>query len=468
VSKYHSTLSRREFLKALGIGAAGVGAASLGVAGVPDLARPARDLDELASSTLAVPNRPSYVKEVDKPTVEIDWSVMSRFDYHNVMWAAGLQKALGQTQFDLVNSAQQGNRVLRLKRNVPGYTLKDDAFVNASYGATNSYLPPTTNSTPSDLGVPVYQGTPEENSRMIRSFLRFHGASQVAFMELETDTTEKLIYSYDTGTGAAQGPKITIADVDQPSETKTERILPKKARWVIIYTIRMADELMRRAPTELVVAPTNLRYNLKSIIQGQLQLFLRGLGYMGLGEASTANSLGSKVGMGIMAGLGEHSRAMHVITPEYGLRQGIFIVITDLPLAPGKPVDFGVMRFCRVCKKCSDICPPKALNPDTEPSWNILGDYQQAGIKSWHRVEPRCLSYIKQSGSSQGCILCFAVCPLSKGKNETVYQNLIKRTIATTPRFDRAIRKMDDYLGYGQRNDADTFWDMDLPPFGWD
>lgn len=468
MAKYHSTLSRREFLKALGIGGAGVGAAALGAAALPNLLQPVHDLDDLTSSTLAVPNRPSYVKEVDKPTVEIDWSVMSRFDYHNVMWAAGLQKALGQTQFDLVNSAQQGNRILRIKQNKPGYTLKDDAFVNASYGATNSYLPPTTNSTPADLGVPVYQDTPENNARMVRSFLRFHGAAQVAFMELETDTTEKLIYSYDTGSGAAQGPKITIADVDQPSETKTERILPKKARWVILYTIRMADELMRRAPTELVSAPTNLGYNLKSIMQGQLQLFLRGLGYMGLGEASTANALGSKVGMGIMAGLGEHCRAMHVITPEQGLRQRIFAVITDLPLAPGKPVDFGVMRFCRVCKKCSDICPPKALNPDTEPSWQILGDYQQAGIKSWHRVEPRCLSYIKQSGSSQGCILCFAVCPLSKGKNETVYQDFIKRTIATTPKFDRAIRKMDDYLGYGQRGDPDTFWDMDLPPFGWD
>jgi reductive dehalogenase len=172
--------------------------------------------------------------------------------------------------------------------------------------------------------------------------------------------------------------------------------------------------------------------------------------------------------MAIMAGLGEHSRAMHVITPENGLRQRIFATITDLPLAPGKPIDFGVMRFCRVCKKCSDICPPKAINGETEPSWTTLGDYQQAGIKSWHRIEPRCLTYIRQSGYSQGCVLCFAVCPLSKGKNETIYQSLIKRTIATTPTFDRAIRKMDDFLGYGQRNDPDTFWDMDLPPFAWD
>ena len=37
MSKYHSSLSRREFLKALGLGGAGIGAASLGVSAIPAL-----------------------------------------------------------------------------------------------------------------------------------------------------------------------------------------------------------------------------------------------------------------------------------------------------------------------------------------------------------------------------------------------------------------------------------------------
>ena len=467
MNKYHSTLSRREFLKALGLGSVGIGATAL-AAGIPPTLKPVHDLDEVISSTLAVPNRPSYVKEVDKPTVEIDWSQIKRFDYSKVMWAGGLRTALGTANYDLVMKAQQGNRILRIKQNKPGYTLRDQAFVNSNVNAACSFLGPQTAQTPESLGVPRWEGTPEENARMVRAFLRFHGASQVGFVELETETTEKLIYAYDVGVGPAQGPSLVIQDVDQPSETKTERIIPKKARWAIVYTIRMADEFMRRAPTPWVVAPTMMGYSQKSLIQGSLQLFLNSLGYMGLGEASAYNNLGSAVGLGIMAGLGEHSRTMHMITPEYGLRQRVFKILTDLPLAPGKPVDFGVMRFCRVCKKCSDVCPPKALNGDTEPSWSILGDYQQSGIKSWHRMEPNCLSYIYQAGNSQGCILCFAVCPLSKGKRETIYQDLIRRTIATTPTFDRAIRKMDDLLGNGQRSDAETIWDLDLPPFGWD
>jgi hypothetical protein len=31
---------------------------------------------------------------------------------------------------------------------------------------------------------------------------------------LETETTEKLIYAYDTGVGEAQGPRIDILDVE--------------------------------------------------------------------------------------------------------------------------------------------------------------------------------------------------------------------------------------------------------------
>ena len=475
MAKAHSTMSRRDFLKAVGLGSAGIGAAAaLGV--LPPGSPPVRDMDEVISSSLAVPNRPSYVKEVDKPTIEVDWTQIKRFDYSNVMWANGLRKAIGQPQYDTLMKAQQGNRILRIKNNIPGHTLRDQAFVNSNINAACSFLGPGTAATPESLGVPRWEGTPEENARMVRAFLRFHGASQVGFVELETDTTEKLIYSHDVGNGPAQGPALFIKDVDKPEDnpadaktgTPATRVIPKKARWVIVYTIRMADEFMRRAPTPWVVGPTMLGYTMKSVIQGSLQLFLNSLGYMGLGEASPYNNLGSAVGLGVMAGLGEHARTMHLMTPEYGLRQRLFKIITDLPLAPGKPIDFGVMRFCRVCKKCSDICPAKAINGETEPSWAALGDYQQTGIKSWHRLEPNCLSYIYQAGNSQGCILCLAVCPLSKGKRETVYQELMRRTVATTPTFDRAIRKLDDLMGNGQRTDAEEIWNLDLPPFGWE
>ncbi len=461
MSKHHSTISRRDFLKILGLGGVGLGASAV--------AAPVfHDLDEVMASPKADFKRPWYVQEVDKPTVEIDWSIMKRFDYHEVMWAAGLKKAWGPDQFEKIFKVQQENRIKWIKENRPGYTLRDDGLHNATHWAPVSFLGPKTSQTPEELGVPRYEGTPEENARMIRAFLRIHGAAQVGFVKLETNTTEKLIYSFDTGVGPNIGPRLDILDVDEPSEREGYRVIPKKACWVIVYTIRMSDVLMRYTPNQVGLAPTMVAYNLKSLIQGQLQNFLRTLGYMCLGEASLFNALGTAVGLGVMAGLGEQCRIMHLLTPEYGVRQRVFKNITDLPLAPGKPIDFGAMNFCRTCKKCADFCPVKAIPYDTDPSWEIRGPYQNPGVRIWRRNEPVCNAYIRQAAYSEGCSICFGVCPLSKGNSKTFYNEIMKATISNTPVLNRLFRNMDDFFGYGIKSDPETFWEMDLPPFGWD
>jgi epoxyqueuosine reductase len=78
MGNYHSTLSRRDFLKALGLGGAGLGAS----AAFPMLSTPLRDLDEAVSSPMASFKHPSWVKSMDKPTADIDWPTLKRFDYH--------------------------------------------------------------------------------------------------------------------------------------------------------------------------------------------------------------------------------------------------------------------------------------------------------------------------------------------------------------------------------------------------
>jgi len=230
--KYHSTVSRRDFLKILGLGSVGLGASAVAAPVI-------HDLDEMIASPQADFNRPWYVKELDKPTVEIDWKMMKRFDYHEVMWAAGLRKAWGPAQYDKIQKAKQERRVKFIKENKPGYTLRDQALHGSALWAPVSFLGPQTAETPEQLGVPRWEGKPEENARMIRAFLKVHGAAQVGFVELESNTTEKLIYSYDTPhfyPAFSRGKQLIFTDVDKPYETETERAIPKKARWVIVYT----------------------------------------------------------------------------------------------------------------------------------------------------------------------------------------------------------------------------------------
>jgi epoxyqueuosine reductase len=465
VSKHHSTLSRRDFLKLLGLGGVGLGA---GAVSAPVF----HDLDELMASPEAEFKHPWYTKEVDKSTCDIDWSIMKRFDYSEVMWAGGLRKAIGPEEFNRILKVGEQNRLKWLKENRPGYTLKDVALHDAHNYAPYSFIGPQTSPTPEELAVPRYEGTPEDNARMVRAFLRLHGASQVSFVELDTNTTEKFIYSHDYVSWHTrpfgQGPRLDILDVDQPSEGDGYRVIPKKARWVIVYALRMSDEVMRRAPTKLGNRAQYYMYQLKSLIQGQLQNFLRTLGYMGLGEVSSYNALGIAPAFAVMAGMGELSRMGHVLTPEYGLRQRIFKLITDLPLAPGKPIDFGAMRFCHTCKKCADYCPPQAISHDTEPSWDTKGKpYHSPGVRAWYWPQEKCQAYWRQI---EECSICYAVCPLSKGGHKAFYHDLQRWTTANTSLFNGFFRRMDDFLDYGWKKDPkeiEGFWDLDLPPFGY-
>ncbi len=467
MSKYHSTLSRRDFLKVLGLGGAGLGVAAA-------LPPAVRDLDEVMASPQAEFKRPSWVKEVSKPTIEIDWPRMKRFSDYEVMWASGFEKAIGPQQYDEVLRASAANQLKWRLEGKPGYQLRDFALNSGTFSAQNSYMGPRSSPTPASLGVPRYEGTPEENARLVRAFLRLHGAYHVTFFQLETDTTEKLINEYDAGkVRTALGPRVDILDVDEPEDHPEDpitgcggyRVLPKKARWGIVYTLRMSPELIHRAPSMISSREHGYMYDLRTIVQGQLQNFLRTLGYMCLGDTLKAGAFATGTGLAVMSGLGETCRIMHTITPEFGLMQRVFNVVTDLPLPPGKPVDFGVMEFCRTCKKCAEYCPARAIPMDTDPTWEVKGIYNRPGVRAWYRDEVRCRAYIYQAGA---CALCFGVCPYSK-THKTTYANLWQSTVSTMPVFNRAVRKMDDLLGHGPRVGADVekFWELELPPFGW-
>jgi reductive dehalogenase len=466
MGKQHSTLSRRDFLKYLGLGGVGIGAASVGASAIAPLSPKVRDLDELTSSHLSELKRPWWVKETDKPTTEVDWQMMKRFDYHEVMWAAGLKKALGPEQFDRVFRQAALNRTNWIKENKPGQTLPDVAMTSCSHRAAQFFIGPQTSPTPEDLGVPRWEGTPEENARMVRAFLRMHGASLVTFCALDTNTTEKIFYSYDTGAGPAQGPRLDIIDADQPEDNAEEgyRVIPKKARTVIVYAMRMSDEFIRRPVTQLGARMHGYMYDQKSIIQANLQNFLRTLGYMGIGEAALFNALGVSIGWAVMSGMGEMSRIGHCITPEYGIMLRVQKVVTDLPLAPGKPVNFGLANFCRTCKKCAEHCPPEALSKETEPTWDTRGKpYANPGVKNWYFPQETCNAYIREVN---GCARCFGVCPYSHGLRSPI-RDLFKASVATNSSLNRFWRTADDILYGTGELPVEKFWELDLPPWGY-
>ncbi|MFC1951119.1 reductive dehalogenase [Chloroflexota bacterium] len=455
--KSHGTTSKKSYMKALGLSGAG------------------HDLDEVASSTKAEWERSWWVKYVDKPTIEVDWDNMERYDAR-VVPQVYYANYVGQQVSDNLNKLSADRRRKWILENKPGYTLRDRALnIAVSRGSVMpsfiaKFGPSKKLSSrasrilnPDDVGVPRWEGTPEENAGMVRAAARYFGAGQVGFVELD-EHTEKLIYSY-----GADGKKIEFEDVALAYETEDRRVIPRKARWVIVFSVQMSEELLKRGDglysTALSGAPNALGYSQGRNVLDRLQTFLHVLGYQGLGSP-WFNGLGIAPALAIMAGLGELSRLNLLISPEYGPMQRVFRLITDLPLAPTKPIDAGIMRFCRTCKKCALLCPAKVLSVEDDPSWEIHGKWSNPGHRAYHYTDSaKCMTQWRVS--SAGCSTCLSVCPFSK-KHKSFIHSAVEATIAKTSVFNGLFTKMDGLLGYDIPKDPELWWDMDMPPYGID
>jgi epoxyqueuosine reductase len=408
-------LNRRDFFRMTGL--AGVGAsATLAATNLPSNP-PAAGKHRLTDPAGREP-RPWWVHTVDQPTIEIHWDQMQRYNEQmGTVRGPGFAKYVGQAEVDRLNSLQTKNQKQHILDKVPGFTLADWAIYNANMSGIRitprSFLGPQEAPTPDDLGVPKWTGTPDEAARMLRVALRHFGVAQVGFVEMN-ENTRKLIYGVDP-----DGKQMVFEDVDQAYETDTKRGIPNKAKWAIVYTVQMSMETLKRAPTATGAQTTLLSYSRACAIQNQIQEFLRTLGYQGIGEASV-NALGIAPAFGVMAGLGELSRLNRLITPEYGPMVRVFKMLTDLPVTTDKPIDAGIMEFCKSCKKCAAACPSGALSFDTEPTWQTCGGWNNPGHRAYFEDSVKCLTYWRE-GPGTNCGICFAVCPFSKSDKAWVH-----------------------------------------------
>jgi reductive dehalogenase len=293
------------------------------------------------------------------------------------------------------------------------------------------------------------------------------GAATVGFVRVETETTEKLIYSIDP-----DGFEMSIEEgLEWHSEDEEAKVrhIPKKARTMIVYTVQMSEETLSLAPTTLGSMTTSLTYTRWRNIQSRMQRFLKGIGYMHMACAST-NALAIAPAFGVMAGLGELSRLNRLVTPEYGPMVRVFVMLTDLEVEFSKPIDAGIWEFCKTCTKCADYCPGKSLSYD-DPTYETRGGWNNSGHEAFFEDSVLCRGY-QRSFTSTNCGICFAVCPLAS-KNIASYNRVRNAVIGTTPLFNKTIVSLDDLLyspepaefGKPQKSPED-WWTKNLPDYG--
>ncbi len=450
-------LGRRDFLRVATIGAGAVAVAGTTTTKTATAAPAAFKAGEF-SDPAGRPKRPWWVKTVDEPTTEIDWTVMKRYNETNTV-RKGMPGYVGPDEVDRYTEAGKKNELQRMLDNVDGYTLKDQALAGAHVGVGKSFLGPQKAKTPEERGVPMWTGSPDEAAKVLRAAMRHFGAATVGFFELD-DNTRNLIYGFDP-----DGKELVFTDDPIASENDTTRFIPNSCKYCMVYTVQMSQETMRRSPTVTGSQTTSLAYKRGETIQASVQEFLRGLGYQGLGEAMT-NALGIAPAMGVMAGLGEMSRLNRLITPEFGPMVRVFKVLTDLPVAVDKPIDAGIMEFCKRCKKCAEACPSESLSFDDEPTWEVKGGWNNPGHKAYFENSVSCMTYWREKAGTN-CGICFAVCPFSK-KDKAWVHEWVKAGSALAPFADNFFRSMDDAFGYGTKASSEEWWSLDLPEYGID
>ncbi|XUX00750.1 MAG: reductive dehalogenase [Dehalogenimonas sp.] len=499
MSKFHSIMTRRDFMKILGLSATGMGAASI-------VAPAFHDLDEVSSTSAAGFKRSWWVKDVEEPTLEIDWSQIKRFDHRPVASNYAAAQHWGKDKW--LELAPQGAAAKKARQGTPGWQLRDWAL--ATGGARENALQEQQwmgirTTTPDILGFPKWQGTPEENTRLIRAAGICYGATQISTAELGSKE-RNLVYTYTRGgplgnntdmkwidqwpQPAGYWKKIEFGDVDvgytAPIDGVADAlcVLPDRPLWDISIMIPMAKEAWRTssdgtASSEIWVEANGARYRMfHCSLLPSLQKFITALGYHSYGYAR-GDGAGGDVpaeASAILSGLAEQGRSSEiVISPEYGPVTGYYSLITDLPLGTANPVDAGIRRFCHTCKKCAEMCPSGAIPLDTEPTWDIPDfDYKVPNIwqrpgKKLHWIDlNKCMSSITQMGLGlNGCPgRCRGICTMNVNNSALVHET-VKSMVSTTSIFNGFLWNMGKSFGYGTLH-PDDWWDMagDLPTWG--
>ena len=106
--------------------------------------------------------------------------------------------------------------------------------------------------------------------------------------------------------------------------------------------------------------------------------------------------------MFVQAGLGQLGVNGQLLSPHFGSRARLQVVITDAPLTYDSPVDYGIYKLCETCQICFMRCPGKAIQ--AQRVWF-------RGVEKNKLISRRCRPVMTRFA---GCGVCIKVCPVQK------------------------------------------------------
>lgn len=235
---------------------------------------------------------------------------------------------------------------------------------------------------------------------------------------------------------------------DTRDMTPVPNDVPVGMTHVIVMGHEMDAGLVDTYPSALAGAATGREYSHEAAIVIQLAAYIRNLGFQAV---ASMNDSALVIPYAIKAGLGEYGRNQMVLTPEFGPRLRFSKIFTDMPLAVDLPRNLGMSDYCKICTKCADACPPKALPfGDAEEGG---GASTLKGVKKWSANCEKCFGYWAKLKTDYA--ICMRVCPFNL-KSDAWLEKLWYRL--ATSRWRQLALRWDNWRGKRARLRPRDWW----------
>ena len=208
-------------------------------------------------------------------------------------------------------------------------------------------------------------------------------------------------------------------------------------RYAISFSVEMHHAMVGTGPAAPTVLESARQYVEAAKIAVELGNLVRSQGYPARAHIDGNYRVIAPL-VARDAGLGEIGRMGLLMTATLGPRVRLGVVTTDLPLVPDdRSDDTSIIDFCRLCKKCADVCPVRAIPQDDRKEID--------GVLRWRINADLCYRYWCAVGTD--CGRCMAVCPYSHPNN--AMHNLARWAVQRSGVARRTMLWLDD-LFYGR------------------
>jgi reductive dehalogenase len=283
---------------------------------------------------------------------------------------------------------------------------------------------------------------PDSITRDIKNTAAFFGADMVGICALDS----RWIYSHTCEKEIASAESYTHKPQD----------IPEAYEHAIVMGFEANYQMLKYVQTYIGGAAHDLASSKMVNTSALLSQFISILGYKAID--CNIDDVVITVPLAMQAGLGQLGRHGMLITPQFGPRVRLSVVLTNLPLIPDAPIDFGVTQFCNACRKCARMCPSGSISFGEQTAESVNVSNSSGGMK-WPQNGETCL--MRAARDRYPCSACVSCCPYNKP--DTRFHRTVRWLTDHARWADSFYVWMDDIFGYGKPKKADGFWDKAEP-----